>query len=27
MPDSIDKKLKEKHDNLDDDLDAMLDEA
>ncbi|MGZ8173968.1 SPOR domain-containing protein [Methylobacter sp.] len=27
MSDSIDKKLKEKHDNLDDDLDAMLDEA
>ncbi|WP_027150119.1 SPOR domain-containing protein [Methylobacter tundripaludum] len=27
MPDSIDKKLKEKHDNLNDDLDAMLDEA
>ncbi|MDO9048923.1 MAG: SPOR domain-containing protein [Methylobacter sp.] len=27
MTDSIDKKLKEKHDNLDDDLDAMLDEA
>jgi len=27
MTDSIDKKLQEKHDNLDDDLDAMLDEA